>query len=40
MCFYNIYKFIVESIYGKDQITRVIILKTDEDNEIVYYEYE
>ena len=39
MCFYNIYKFIVESIYGKEKITRVI-LKTDEDNEIVYYEYE
>jgi hypothetical protein len=39
MCFHNIYRCIVESIYGKRQQSCLIILEPDEDNQIVYYEY-
>ena len=38
MCFHNIYRCIVETIYGKQQ-SCLIILEPDEDNQIVYYEY-
>ncbi len=39
MCFHNIYRCIVETIYGKRQQSCLIILEPDEDNQIVYYEY-
>ena len=39
MCFQNIYIRIIEYIYGKKQKSVLIILDPDEDNQIVYYEY-
>ena len=39
MCFHNIYRCIVETIYGNNQKSCLIILEPDEDNQIVYYEY-
>lgn len=38
MCFQNIYRCIVESLYRKKPKSCLIVLEPDEDNQIIYYE--
>ena len=39
MCFPNIYRCIMETIYGKKERKCLLILLPDEDAEIVYYDH-
>lgn len=39
MCFLNIYRCIIKTVYGKQEQKCLLILTPDEEPEIIYYQH-